>query len=168
MSYGMATRDGVCTIANLSSYSGECSDPHRATWELRHALVVDDSPVNRKIAGLHLRAFGFSVTFAHDGQEAISKCSSDRFDLILMDVVLPGLSGLEVAKLIRRKQPMRWRAPIILGWSTSATWQECKAAGMDGTLPKPLDAKALQMALMHFDCLVFASARKLLPAVCFV
>jgi CheY-like chemotaxis protein len=118
------------------------------TCNRKSALIVDDSPVNRKIAGLLLKSCGYETDWAGDGCDAIAKCIQRQFDVIIMDVILPGVDGLECTKYIRRHLANMKNA-VILGWSTVATWDDCRLAGMDGMLPKPLDPESLRITLDH-------------------
>jgi CheY-like chemotaxis protein len=120
------------------------------TRTLRSALIVDDSPVNRRIAGLLLKSCGYETDWASDSVDAIAKCVQTQFDVIIMDVILPGVDGLECTKYIRRHL-VNVKNAVILGWSTVATWDECRRAGMDGMLPKPLDVESLRITLEHYS-----------------
>jgi CheY-like chemotaxis protein len=140
----------MCTsMALRREYSYRAPDKALAA-PYKSVLVVDDSPVNRNVATILLQNLGFSVAQASDASQAIEHCYHHQVDLIIMDVIMPGISGLECTKIIRKQQRHK-HILIVLGWSTAASWQECKDAGMDGMLPKPLDPISLKKILAKFN-----------------
>ncbi len=76
-------------------------------------LIVDDEPDAVELAAFNLKAAGFKVLTATDGQEALRKAQSDMPDLILLDVMLPNVDGLEVTKILRRN-PRTASIPILM------------------------------------------------------
>jgi CheY-like chemotaxis protein len=119
----------------------------------KKVLVVDDVAENRAVATDLLASLGFDVAEAANGQEGLEMAQRLRPDLLLLDVSMPKLDGLEFARTLRQLEAFR-RVPIIaMSASVSASdCEQCLAAGMDAFLPKPLDADKLleQMArLLH-------------------
>ena len=104
-----------------------------------HILLVDDHPVNRKVARLFLEPFGFIITEAADGQEALDLDMS-RFDLVLMDLNMPKLGGLEATRIFRATESAERHLPIIALTADAMKDQveACYAAGMDAHLAKPI------------------------------
>jgi CheY-like chemotaxis protein len=76
-------------------------------------LAVDDDAVNRLVIGGFLTPHGHSVTFAHDGEQGVARARDHRFDLILMDVMMPGLDGPSATRMIRTLPPPLCDVPII-------------------------------------------------------
>ncbi len=108
-------------------------------------LVVDDNEVNRDLLRRRLRRDGHAVTMAADGGEALAAVASRPFDLILLDIIMPGLNGLEV--LLRLKADERWRnIPVImisaLGDIDSVV--RCIELGAEDYLPRPFKATLLR------------------------
>ena len=104
-----------------------------------HVLIVEDEPVNAAVAQGYLAELGCSSVWVSDGTAAVARASIERFDVILMDLNMPGLDGFAAAALIReREQPGR-RVPIIALTATeaSACRDRCLAAGIDDVLSKP-------------------------------
>jgi PAS domain S-box-containing protein len=105
-------------------------------------LVVEDNSANQKLATYILRERGHMVELAGDGQEAVDLTEMNRYDVILMDVQMPGMNGLDATVLIRRRERGRDHVPIIA--MTAHTMKDdrerCLAAGMDGYLAKPVSA----------------------------
>jgi signal transduction histidine kinase/DNA-binding NarL/FixJ family response regulator len=112
-------------------------------------LVVDDVAANRALAQTLLRAAGHHVELARDGEEAVAAVEGGEFDLVLMDVQMPGVDGLEATRRIRALPPPRGRVPIIA--LTAAPLPEhieqCLRVGMDGHIAKPIRRDELLEAL---------------------
>ncbi|MGH8455236.1 MAG: response regulator, partial [Nevskiales bacterium] len=81
--------------------------------ESTRILVVDDEPINIRILGELLAAEGYAVSVARDGQEALASIEREMPNLLLLDVVMPGLSGYEVCQRLRG-EPQTRMLPIIL------------------------------------------------------
>lgn len=102
-------------------------------------LVVDDSDVNREVAQEFLRAAGHEAIGTCDGHEAVRLAASRDFDLILMDMRMPGLNGLDATREIRMLDGPRGRVPIVAVTANALDEhaEECRLAGMSGHLAKP-------------------------------
>lgn len=108
---------------------------------LLHILLVEDAPLLRKLAVRILEAAGHAVTTAKNGREAVEAAASQDFDVVLMDVEMPQLDGLEATKLIREHEHGSEHIPIIAVTSTDP--DPCFEAGMDGYLRKPVQPDTL-------------------------
>jgi PAS domain S-box-containing protein len=115
--------------------------PPVASAQLR-ILLVEDNPANQKLAAYVLQDRGHLVEIAGDGQEAIRLYEQNRYDVILMDVQMPGMDGLEATAAIRKREEGGNRIPIIAmtAHAMKGDRDRCLAAGMDGYLSKPIDA----------------------------
>jgi two-component system, cell cycle response regulator DivK len=111
-------------------------------------LIAEDNPDNREMLARRLERRGYSVLFAEDGAAAINAVFTHRPDLVLMDVSMPVLSGLEATKAIRERE-VGPRTPIIAltAHAMDSARQECLAAGCDAFATKPVDFPGL-LALM--------------------
>ncbi len=107
-------------------------------------LVVDDTPANVKLLVDVLTAKGFAVTAAVNGEEALLKVAQDMPDLILLDIMMPGLSGYEVCKRLRA-QPDTALLPIVLCTSLDPQQERVNGieAGADDFLTKPINRPEL-------------------------
>jgi len=108
-------------------------------------LLVDDNAVNRLVASTMLRRLGASVEEAADGLIGVAAARQGRHDLILMDVQMPNMDGVEATRAIRRLSSDAARAPII-GLTANAMAHQRQAylaAGMDGVVAKPISPAAL-------------------------
>lgn len=110
-------------------------------------LVVDDVEINRMVAEGLLELDGHRVSFAVSGEEAMSKIASERFDVVLLDLLMPGIDGYEVAKRIRNLPAEGAASTPILAMTASvnhADRDRAQASGMNGFLPKPLNLKDIR------------------------
>ena len=116
-----------------------------------HVLVAEDNPINQKVVCSMLRRQGWSVTLAVNGAEAVRYFTESRFDLILMDVQMPEMDGLEATLRIRTEELRRGlvRAPIlaITAHASNAHREQCLASGMDGMVTKPVNLPALLLEI---------------------
>ena len=109
-------------------------------------LVADDNPVNLQVARLVLEKAGHRISTVKDGAAAVAAVRDRRFDLVLMDVQMPGTDGLEATRLIRRlDRPDRRSVPIVALTAEALAEDEraVRAAGMDDYLTKPIDRPRL-------------------------
>jgi len=116
----------------------------------RRVLLAEDNTVNQLVAVRLLEHLGHTVHVVGDGQAALSALECERFDLVLMDVSMPGMDGLEAtAELRRREQGTGRRAPVIAltAHAMKGDRERCLAAGMDGYLSKPVQAEELRMLI---------------------
>jgi signal transduction histidine kinase/ligand-binding sensor domain-containing protein/CheY-like chemotaxis protein len=112
-------------------------------------FVVEDQPLNREVANGMLAALGLRVETANDGQQALTRLATERFDLVLMDCEMPVMDGLAATAELRRREGDGPRMPIIAltADATSEGRAACLAAGMDDYLAKPFSRDALHITL---------------------
>ena len=115
-------------------------------------LVVDDIEQNRKLLSDKLKNEYFHVITAVDGEDGVEKALAEEPDVILMDIQMPVMGGIEAARRIRDHERLTGRAhtPIIALTANSMTHQvaEYRAAGISGLVAKPIQASALVEALI--------------------
>jgi CheY-like chemotaxis protein len=115
--------------------------------ESRRVLVVDDNVVNQIVARGQLEALGYEVVVAGDGIEALDSCCDEPPDMVLMDVDMPVMDGLEASEHLRSLQRIGTLPPFPIVAATSGNTElrrnACLNAGMDGYLSKPIDLQAL-------------------------
>jgi len=126
----------------------------------RKILLAEDNPVNRKLAGAMLRRLGYEADVAQNGVEAVAACQSRTYDLVLMDVQMPELDGLEATRRIRAAEE---RQPVIVAMTANAMKGDrdlCLEAGMDDYLTKPVKLTVLREVIIsarHVDSTSAAS-----------
>jgi PAS domain S-box-containing protein len=114
-------------------------------------LVVEDHPVNQKLALTMLEKWGHRPVLAQDGREALDMLSTRRYDLVLMDMQMPVMDGLEATRRFRIKESGR-RTPIVAMTANAMEGdrETCLAAGMDDYLSKPIRAADLLAFLERY------------------
>ena len=115
-----------------------------------HLLVVDDEERIRQIIRKYAEFEGHTVTEAADGMEAVELCRKQTFDLIVMDVMMPEMDGLEATKAIRQSKRKDHNI-LIYALSANAFIEnenESLEAGMNGYLAKPIDNQKLKEVLL--------------------
>ncbi|UEX76525.1 ATP-binding protein [Spiribacter halobius] len=122
--------------------------PQAPAADSSHVLVVDDHAVNRKLVTTIARQLGARVAEAADGRQAVDACARERFDVVFMDIQMPGMSGEAAAVEIRRRHGTA--APRLVALTANALRGERErllAAGMDGCLIKPVTTAEVAAAL---------------------
>ncbi|WP_266222322.1 response regulator [Paraliomyxa miuraensis] len=113
-------------------------------------LVVEDNAINRRVAHRLLSNLGCHVELACDGHEAVTCVELDGYDLVLMDVQMPRMDGLQATVEIRRREQGRGRRLPIVALTAHAMLEDrerCLAVGMDGYVTKPIQPRELVTAL---------------------
>jgi two-component system sensor kinase len=121
-----------------------------AAFRPLHILLAEDGLVNQQVACRLLQVRGHRVQTANNGLEALALLENDSFDLVLMDVQMPEMDGLEAAAAIRRKELGTGTHQPIIAMTAHAMKGDrelCLAAGMDGYLAKPIHANSLYEAV---------------------
>ena len=112
-------------------------------------LIAEDNPINLKLATIVLNKLGYQPDMAYDGKEALQKSLSKNYDLILMDIMMPVMNGLEATRVIRSTFDVQ---PKIVAMTANAMPEDrnkCIAAGMDDYLSKPIELKLLVEVLRN-------------------
>ncbi|HSD85488.1 MAG TPA: response regulator [Anaerolineae bacterium] len=107
-------------------------------------LIVEDNALNRALLTAVLKPAGFEILSAEDGRQGIDVAQRELPDLILMDVMLPGLNGYEATRRLKA-EPATQHIPIIAITANAAPAERERAldAGCDGYIAKPIDTRAL-------------------------
>jgi two-component system sensor histidine kinase/response regulator len=108
--------------------------------------------VNQKVVSALLSKHGYSVSLANNGREALDRLEHDQFDLVLMDIQMPELDGIQAAHRIRRQE--RWKHLPIIAMTAHAMngdRERCLDAGMNGYLSKPVSAAHLLDVVREFS-----------------
>jgi CheY-like chemotaxis protein len=114
-------------------------------------LVVDDVPLNLKLASLLLRREGFLVYTAVDGAQALEMLGTLDADLILADIQMPVMDGLELARRLKQDTRLR-KIPVVAltSFGKETTEQQARSAGFDGYMTKPIDTRTMGVWLRSY------------------
>ena len=135
-----------------------------ATMKPLLILLVEDHPINQMVATVLLEERGHTVITAGDGQAAVDQFSQGSWDLVLMDIQMPVMDGLEATRLIRALEQPPQHTPIVAmtANTTDAERQTCLDAGMDDHLSKPVSATAFDQLFARLARI--SKAGKVLPS----
>jgi two-component system, sensor histidine kinase and response regulator len=150
----LVTRGSLATDAGSARFDGR-------------VLIVEDNAVNQQVTRRFLERLGCAVNVAENGQRAVEFCANTEYDMILMDVQMPVMDGLEATREIRRHEAGGHRVPIIALTASAMTdeLERCIAAGMDGLLTKPLEPVRLSEALARHGLARDGAAIRSLPVM---
>lgn len=111
-------------------------------------LVAEDNPVNQMVVASLLRKYGCTVDVVADGQAAVRACTAVRYDLVLMDCMMPIMDGYEATKALRALPDDR-RLPIVALTARTLDGERdrCLAVGMDDYLTKPIEGPHLRVVV---------------------
>jgi CheY-like chemotaxis protein len=129
-----------------SNSKSAAQSPDRDRRRKFHILLVEDNPINQLLAKRLIDKRGDTLVVANCGREALAVMESQQFDLILMDIQMPEMSGIEVTAAIREKEKSTGRHIPIIATTASAMKEDkdrCLEVGMDAYLAKPIDKDAL-------------------------
>ncbi|MDR7051191.1 signal transduction histidine kinase/ActR/RegA family two-component response regulator [Duganella sp. 3397] len=116
-----------------------------------HALLVEDTEMNRQLARILLRKLGWTADEVHDGQQALDALTARRYDLVLMDCMMPVMDGYEACRRLRAQEAANgWPHTPVIALTANAIDGDrarCLAAGADGYLTKPFTATAFADAI---------------------
>ncbi len=132
-----------------------CSPTEELSFQPLKILLAEDNPINRKLMLALLIKRGCEVTAVEDGLEAVQLQKIQPFDLIFMDVQMPGMDGLKATELIREYEKTTQRHLPIIAMTANALKgdrEQCLAAGMDEYLSKPIQRDELDKLLDHYRC----------------
>ena len=135
----------------VADKTGDSPADRRARSHYR-LLLVEDNEINQLVARGMLDKLGYQVKVVDSGERALELVERERFDLVLMDCMMPGLDGFEVTRRIRERENEDQRIPVIAITANTAedVQSRCMAAGMDDFLAKPIHLDNLETLLHHW------------------
>ena len=114
-------------------------------------LIVDDNPQNLKLARLLLSAEGYDARTAIDAEHALAVLADFTPKLILMDIQLPGMDGLELTRRLKAKPETQKIVIVALtAYAMKGDEEKARAAGCDGYIAKPIDVRTLPRAVAQY------------------
>jgi two-component system, sensor histidine kinase and response regulator len=146
----LSAKEQAGAIPLITRYSLSDNDPAKSL----HILLAEDNAVNQKLAVRLLEKRGHHVTVVCNGREALSALEKECFDLVLMDVQMPEIDGLDATRLLREKEKESGhRQPVIAMTALvmKGDRERCIDAGMDGYLSKPIRPQELDEVLDNYS-----------------
>ncbi|MEZ4649697.1 MAG: response regulator [Candidatus Eisenbacteria bacterium] len=137
---GTEPRDSAPTSRLTDSERMADRHPHRI-------LLVEDNPVNRKVALRILAHLGYEADVAVNGAEAIEACRSGSYDLVLMDVQMPVVDGLAATRAVRALPGIQPKIFAMTANAMEGDRERCLAAGMDDYIAKPVRIEDIRRAV---------------------
>ena len=147
----------------LHILAGDPAEPQNRPWPTRHSpqelqqplsfLLAEDNTVNQRLIMRLLEKRGHSVVLAQNGREALEATQKQTFDMVLMDVQMPEMDGLEATRLIREKEKASGAHSLIIALTANAMQgdkERCLAGGMDGYIAKPVQHQDLFREIDRF------------------
>ena len=136
--------------APLASVTGDALPPLKPGLRV---LIVEDNPVNQRLTQFFLQKLGCNSDVAADGEEAVAAVQRKTYDVILMDVQMPRMDGLEATRqiLAMNRTDLRPQIIALTAHALPSDRDDCLRAGMDDFLQKPIDAAKLRAALARAE-----------------
>ena len=138
-------REQAASAASARSEAHDADAERRALMHRKRVLLVDDHPLNRRVGRLYLEPEGFIVSEATNGQQALDRLAQEQFDLVLMDIHMPVMDGLEAVRQIRAGRAAWHGIPVIAFTADAMSGDRERYAteGMNGYIPKPIEKRDL-------------------------
>ncbi|MBU0945034.1 MAG: response regulator [Proteobacteria bacterium] len=144
-----------CLAAGMDDYLSKPLDPETMFQVIERqlinsVLVAEDEPASRVIAGKIFMDMGWQVTLAENGKQALYECTRSQFNLIILDLQMPDIDGLETIREIRKREQETGKHACIIALTTRSPEEgveQCLDAGMDAFLEKPITAAKIQEKL---------------------
>lgn len=119
----------------------------------KNVLVVDDNKVNIKVMSMNLKQLGIEADTAFSGEEAVDRVKEKEYDMVIMDIVMPGMSGTEATISIRNMDAEYCKKVPIIAWTVNnldGSEDDYFDAGMDDLLQKPVQLDYLKDMLSKY------------------
>lgn len=128
-----------------------CEEEIASRHSGKRVLLVEDEPINQEVAGELLRMAGLQVEVAENGREAVARATQQIYALVLMDMQMPEMGGIEATRKLRELPG--WAAVPIIAMTANAFEEDrrhCLEAGMNDHVGKPVDPEVLYQVLLRW------------------
>ncbi len=113
-------------------------------------LVVDDVPANIELMKVYIEMLGCKGDYALNGKEAVDKIKANEYDLCLMDIMMPVMTGIEASQIIRREITGDLPIIAVTGSNEAENRMKCIDSGMNDFLSKPIDLELLKEKILQY------------------
>ncbi|MBN2009014.1 response regulator [candidate division KSB1 bacterium] len=141
-------------LAALEKTSDDCSitneEKTNDSMTPLHILLTEDNIINQKVATSLLKKWGHDVTVANDGREAVHLVNSTDFDIVLMDIQMPNMDGIEATRIIRRSSKSSIPIIAMTAHAMKGDRERFLDAGMDGYVSKPINVDEVRNLIMKY------------------
>jgi CheY-like chemotaxis protein len=110
-------------------------------------LLAEDNPINQKIALIFLKKLGYDADLANNGQEVLLALEGRPYDLVLMDIQMPEIDGIEATRMIRERFAQGPKIIVVTAFNSSSFRKLCMDAGADDFINKPVKMEELGAAI---------------------
>lgn len=110
-------------------------------------LIAEDNPVNQKVACVMLQRLGHRSDLAANGQEVLRALEKQAYDLVLMDIQMPEMDGIEATRHIRRRWPLGPKIIAVTSFDPEFCREQCYSAGVDDFINKPIRMNELDAVI---------------------
>lgn len=146
-------RPTLDALAPSGSDASRASPPVNTDAKVYAVLLVEDHEINRKLAEIMLERMGYRCATAMDGQQALDRLAQERFDVVLMDVMMPVMDGLTALRLLREHESKgggpRTAVLMVTAHAMTGDKERFIASGADGYVSKPMSQAALQKEILR-------------------
>jgi CheY-like chemotaxis protein len=150
-------------MAIEARFDGRHDGPNGLDGRVLRVLIVDDDADTSDTMAILLGHWGFEGIAVRNGSEALQAAQTHGPDLILLDIGMPGMDGLELAKRLREQIHSKGKPPFLIavsGYGDAQTRQRSRQAGIDLHLVKPVDPTDLEKLLRRFQMVVMPGAER--------
>jgi CheY-like chemotaxis protein len=123
----------------MSAAEGKAQAGARVSNESKRVLIVEDNLMNRRLAGFMVKGKGLEFDACGSGAEALLQLKAKKYDLVLMDIEMPGMNGYECTHKIRKELKMDIPVVAMTAHDSEEEKSKCREMGMDGYISKPMD-----------------------------
>ena len=143
---------GEEVLPTVDGENQNVENPHRSGAPSIKVLLVEDNPVNQRVAIRMLEKLGNDVELAENGREAVDRVAQERYDIVFMDCQMPIMDGFEATARIRERELPSERVPIVAVTANALPEDQrrCLDAGMDGHLSKPFRLEEVRSVLERY------------------
>ena len=161
---------GIFKLHNFSNKIYICVSAYKywgnkvveGSFKQPHVLLAEDDPTNQRVAMLMLKRLGYVANVVSNGREAIQAIKRQKYDLVLMNIVMPEIDGLEATREIRKLGYNNLKIIAITAYVFPGAKEMCIAAGMDDYIPKPVRINDLAEMLGKYQHDI-SGCRRIIP-----